>query len=134
MTQEEKKNNREWCKLRAQRGVVLCECFCQGGGGGAGNPKKTQQVPFTLTKVRQSPLLTRIFCLPSGAFCDGSKHAAALPVHRQGTQCTAAIFVSIGFLRAHTHTRTHTLTCTQPSLCVGRAQQREVLVEKIVRE
>lgn len=55
----------------AQRGIVLWD------------QKPPKNTLFTLRKVRQSPLLSRVACLPSEAFCDGHKHVAALAVHKR---------------------------------------------------
>ena len=70
---------------------MLWECFFAEGWGG----RREKNNPFTLRKVTQSPLLLRILCLPSEAFCDGYKHAAVR------TQCHSATLSQLDFYSAH---------------------------------
>ncbi len=84
---------------------MLCEFFFPplflfaGWEGGETGSLKRHQVLFTLRKVRRSPLLPRILCLPSEAFCDAYKHEAVSAAHKRWeTQCHSAILSQLDFI------------------------------------
>lgn len=93
MTLKKESGVNSWLKggLCCVSGVFFLNVLAGWEGSVTGSLKR-HQVLFTLRKVRRSPLLPRIFCLPSEAFCDGSKHAAASAAHKHWEHSVTLLF------------------------------------------